>query len=354
VTKKSISRRVFLEKVGGAVAGFALLGPWAGRVVAAGTCFPSGTTVRWIVPFSAGGGYTLYSRILEPFLEDAVGAEIVVENHPGAGGATGSTKLFKATPNGRTIGIVNAGGILMSGIAGEVDFTIERYTILGRVVDTRQVICVGKPTFDKGIRTIEDVLQVKEPLIWGVTGPGSNEFFGAAVLSHLLGIKRRFLSGYPGSTEYVLAAAKGEIDLVESTFSSLISPIEAGDLVPLALVGPKVPEHAIFEKKRIPSVMEIAKMVGANASDVLGAAQVTAAGRVVVGPPGIPADVTKCLSNGLYEAMTNPGLKAIADGARRPIDPIGAEEARRALLEASVSAKKFKKIWQQAVKELGT
>ncbi len=352
--KNSISRRVFIKSVGGAAAGYALLGPWAGVAPAAQGCFSKGTTVKFIVPYTAGGGYNLYSRILEPFLEDAIGAEVVVENHPGAGGAIGFIKIFKAKPNGRTLGILNAGGVVMAGIGGELDFTIDQYTIFGRLVDTRQVICVSKAAYEKGIRTIEDVLKVKQPLIWGVTGPSSNGFFGAAVLSHLLGIKRRFLSGYQGSTQVVLAAAKGEIDLLEFTFSSVLGAIEAGDIYPVALVGPRVPDHPIFKEKRIPSVMEIAKMVGADPNDALGAAQVTAAGRVLAGPPGIPTDMAKCIGDSVYKAMTQPGFKAISKGARRPIDPIGPDEARKAMAAASKSARKFKTIWQNAVKELET
>jgi len=161
----------------------------------------------------------------------------------------------------------------MAGIAGEVPFTVDEYTIFGRVVDTRQVIYVGKPAYDRGLRTIEDVLRVKEPLIWGVTGPASNGFFGAAVLSNILGIKRRFLSGYPGSTEVVLAATKGEVDILEFTFSSVVSAVEAGDIVPIAIVGPKIPDHPVFKDGKIPTVVEVAKMVGSNPDDALGAAR---------------------------------------------------------------------------------
>ncbi len=350
---KQISRRTFLKGVGGAAVGVTFLGPMAGQAHAAKGCYPAGTNVRWVVPYSPGGGYNVYSRMLEPFIEEEIGAEIVVENVPGAGGKIGMSKIFKSKGNGTTLGILNAGGIIMAGIGGEVDFTIDQYTVLGRIVDTRQVIFVGKPTYQKGIRTIQDVLNVKKPLIWGATGPASNGFFGAAVLSHVLGIKRKFLSGYAGSAETILGATKGEVDIIEFTFSSVTNAVEAGDVIPIALVGPRVPNHPIFKERKIPTVMEIAKMVGANPNDALGAAQVTAAGRVLAGPPGMPADLVKCLGDGLYRAMTRAGFKAIAKGARRPIDPIDAKEARKAMEQAAKAARKFKSVWQKAVKELG-
>lgn len=354
MSHRNLSRRTFLRRVGTAALGVTVADSLIGRAFAAKACFPSGTNVRWIVPFSPGGGYNVYSRMLEPFVEDQIGAEVVVENIPGAGGGIGSTQIFKAKPNGRTMGILNAGGVVMAGIAGELDFTIDQYTIFGRIVDTRQVIAAGKPAYDRGLKTIQDVIKSKKPILWGATGPSSNGFFGAAVLGELLGINRKFVSGYAGSTETVLAATKGEIDLVEFTFSSIQTAVEAGDLKVLAVVGPKIPDHPLFKEHKIPTVVEVAKEVGANPEDALGAAEVTAAGRVVAGPPNINPKLAKCIADGVYRAMTNPGFKAIAKGARRPIDPIGADEARAAMKRAAKAAKKHKAIWEKAVKELGT
>jgi len=351
---RELSRRSFLKQAGTAALAVTVCDPFIRQTFAAKGCYPSGTNVRWIVPFSPGGGYNVYSRMIEPFIEDEVGAELVVENISGAGGGIGSTQIFQSKPNGRTVGLLNAGGVVMAGIAGELDFTIDQYTIFGRIVDTRQVICVGKPTYEKGIRTIKDALNTKQPLLWGATGPSSNGFFGAAVLGHILGINRKFVSGYPGSTEVTLAATKGDVDLIEFTFSSIQTAVEAGDVIPLAIVGPKIPDHKIFKGKKIPTVMEVAKMVGADLEDALGAAEVTAAGRVIAGPPNIPAKIADCFAKGTYRAMTHPGFKAIAAGARRPIDPIDSDEARKAMQRASKAARKHKAIWEQAVKELGT
>jgi len=353
MAEKQISRRTFLKGVGGAAVGATILGTMGGRALAAKGCYSNGSTVRWIVPYSPGGGYNVYSRMLEPFAEQELGAEIVVENIPGAGGSIGMTKLFKSKPDGTTLGILNAGGILMSGIAGKVDFTIDQYTILGRFVDTRQVIFVGKPAYQRGLRTIQDVLRSKKPLIWGLTGPGSNGFFGASVLSHILGIKRKLLTGYAGSSETILGATKGEVDIIGFTFDSVVNAMEAGDVIPIALIGPKVPDHPIFKERKIPSVVEIAKLVGANPDDALGAAQVSSAGRILAAPPGISADLTRCIGDAMYRAMASPGFKAMSKGARRPIDPINAKETRKAMIQASAAARKFKSVWEAAVKELG-
>jgi len=75
--------------------------------------------------------------------------------------------------------------------------------------------------------------------------------------------------------------------------------------------------------------------------------------RVLAGPPKIRPELAECIGNGLYRAMTSPGFKAIAQGARRPIDPIDAAEARQAMSQAAQAARKFKGVWEAAVRELG-
>ena len=89
---------VALAVVAALAVGFvALVGPGAKEARAADDPCDAlaGTTIRWIVPFSPGGGYDTSSRILEPFLETRLGAEIVVSNVTGAGGIIGAKHLKK-------------------------------------------------------------------------------------------------------------------------------------------------------------------------------------------------------------------------------------------------------------------
>ena len=85
-------------------------GPLGGPVAAAAPACPelAGETITWIVPFGAGGGYDIYSRLIEPHLEAALGAQISVVNVEGAGGVVGTKRISEAAGDGRTLGLVNA------------------------------------------------------------------------------------------------------------------------------------------------------------------------------------------------------------------------------------------------------
>src|SRR5437870_3401283 len=55
-----------------------------------------------VVPFAAGGPVDVLGRIVEQFLGEVLGRQVVVENVAGAGGMTGSLRVSQAAPDGYT------------------------------------------------------------------------------------------------------------------------------------------------------------------------------------------------------------------------------------------------------------
>jgi tripartite-type tricarboxylate transporter receptor subunit TctC len=62
----------------------------------------SGKTVKIIVGFPAGGGTDAIARTLADRLKDELGAPVIVENKPGAGGQLAAQALKAAAPDGST------------------------------------------------------------------------------------------------------------------------------------------------------------------------------------------------------------------------------------------------------------
>ena len=80
----------------------------AALAVAAGAALPrlalaQGRTVRILVGFPAGGGTDALARLLAEHLRGELGANVIVENKPGAGGQLAAQTLKAAAPDGSTL-----------------------------------------------------------------------------------------------------------------------------------------------------------------------------------------------------------------------------------------------------------
>ena len=59
--------------------------------------------IRLVVPFPAGGATDIFARTLSQKLAEKIGAAVVVENKPGAGGTLGSDLVAKSPADGYTL-----------------------------------------------------------------------------------------------------------------------------------------------------------------------------------------------------------------------------------------------------------
>ena len=60
-------------------------------------------TLRWVVPYPAGGGTDVLGRTLAEAMRGALGVTIVVDNKPGASTNIGAQDVARAAPDGRTV-----------------------------------------------------------------------------------------------------------------------------------------------------------------------------------------------------------------------------------------------------------
>jgi len=297
----------------------------------AGGCFPSGSrTVRWIVPTSPGGGQDVLSRLVEPFYERRIGAEIVIENLVGAGGTRGARLLHDADPDGRTIGVINATGRIVAELSGERSglHPFEDFTVVGRITVEDPVWMVGR---DSRFRRVEDLWTRAggSPVVFGMTDVGGSGFVFVSVAAEILGLEVRYVPGYGGGREYALGLIRGEIDVGGFSFESVRDRVEAGDMLPiLQLSDAPVGDHPalagvpLLAGKDGVAARRAAERGGDEVPAVVPAealAQLFEFGRIVAAPPGIPEETRRCLADGRAEATADPDLLAAAARAKRTI-----------------------------------
>ena len=80
---------------------------------AAAAAYPeAGKPVRLVVPFAPGGNVDIISRAISNELSQNLGANIIVDNRAGAGGAIGSEIVAKSAPDGYTLLMVSASHVI--------------------------------------------------------------------------------------------------------------------------------------------------------------------------------------------------------------------------------------------------
>src|SRR5271156_3435868 len=71
-------------------------------------------TVKIVVPFAAGGPVDQLARILANALGPKLGADVIVDDRGGAGGAIGAELVARAAPDGNTILLASLGAYVLS------------------------------------------------------------------------------------------------------------------------------------------------------------------------------------------------------------------------------------------------
>lgn len=323
--------------------------------IEAGAACPEleGELIRWVVPSGPGGGYDRYSRLIQPFLEQGLGARIVIENRSEAGGVVGAIEVRDARPDGKTLGIINASGFLTANalLESRAPDPLQDFSILARVVSNRMVVFSGR---DSGIDDIRALLELSgsRPVIIGIRDVGSASFFALPVAAALIGLDYQVVTGYSGSGSRVLAVIRGEVDIILQTFDSVSSYVESGEIVPLLELS--------RSRGKVPSLggpNGVAALQAARRGLAVGRAieqaealeNILSAGRLVVAPAGLPAALENCLQERILEVLSNPDFNQAAHQSDMTIDASDAVTARAELQMASKSLDEFGQLVRSAI-----
>jgi tripartite-type tricarboxylate transporter receptor subunit TctC len=290
----------------------------------------SGETVRWIVTSTAGGGLDVGSRLLEPFYETAIGAQLVVENRTGAGGTIGARAIRDADPDGSTLGMLNGTARIAADVSDDIQglHPLRDFTVLGRIAieDPVWVTRAGSP-----YQSIEDVLAAaaERPLLFGISDVGGSGFVNASIPSELLGLPVTYVAGYPGGREFSLGLIRDEFDLGAFSFESQLDHIESGELIPILQISDRpVGDHPALQNVPVLAgengvAARAARRRGEDPAQVIAQAtalaQLFQVGRIVVAPPGLDPDLARCLSDRLADVAADPAFLDAAARANRTI-----------------------------------
>ena len=298
--------------------------------------------------------------MLEPFLEAALGAELVVENVPGAGGILGARTIASAPPDGLTIGIVGAPGLLLAAMTGrtEAPDPAAGLSILGRIGRSWHVWASAPRS---GLDSMAAVIAAgrSRRLVFAINEVGSANFASITVTAKLLGLDVNLVAGFGGTRAATMAALRGDVDMVCFDFETLRDLIDAGELRPVLQIS----TSAIATHPALAGV----PVLGGPAGEALRAARaggrdeagtitlagalfdLMGSGRLIAAPPALPPATYACLSQAVFDTLHSDAVRAAAP---RTLDVASGPDALAAVRAAAESAPRLLPVVTDALRQV--
>jgi len=292
--------------------------------------WPADRPVEVIVPFPAGGGVDVMTRLVMPLIAERIqGFRPVITNRPGAAGQLGLEVIFNAAPDGYTLGATTTPA--HSGIPLEraVRYRALDFTFLANIVEDPNCIYVRT---ESPYRTLADLIAAAKArpgtLDCGTTGIGSDDHIVMMEFEQLAGIPPFIHVPFAGSAPLVPQLLGGHIALAVGNTNEAVTLSREGKLRVLAVAMARrsadLPDAPTFRE--------------------LGYDLVAGAARGIIGPPNMPPAVVARLEAAFREALADPAFKAEMAKQIMPMRPaIGAEYKA---LATEVDAK-LQELWKR-------
>jgi len=290
----------------------------------------SAKNIQFIIPYAPGGGFDVYVRFVTPIMEKFLPkrVSIVPINVASGGGSRGVSQLYRARPDGYSIGILNVPGMfILQQQQGTAAYDLDKFTWIGAMGEgERYMISVGQ---NSPLKTYADLkaLSAKRPIKLSVTGPEGTAYAATVIGSQLLGLKSQLITGYKGSVDYIVAAIRGDSDAVIAALPSTLRFMKGNQIRPLASFETKSSVHGIPD----------ATSLGQPDLDKI------AVDRLVAGPPGMPIDLRDILTASLAKSLSDPAVVQFAKDQDVIMLPKTPEETVAVLNEQRSFFEKWKK-----------
>ena len=281
----------------------------------------NGKTIELVIPYNAGGGYDILSRVILPGLENALGATVLPINKPGAGGLLAINQLAGAAPtDGTQIAILNGTGAASAILAGAdgPTFGFDDLSYIGRVAVDDLVVttnATGK------YQSWEDVME-SDGFKFGSTGRGSSDYIVANALIDAFDLKNaEVVVGFNSQAETDLALIQGNVDAIAGPLDSRRASIVSGETTGVLSFAEEAPADA--GDATVFSDLDLSD----RAVDIIdGIKLITAFGRPLVAPAGLDDETLTCLQDALAAAVEDPEVLDQAEKMQRELSYLSGDE----------------------------
>lgn len=274
--------------------GAAAVALFASAATAQPAAYPN-RTITLVLPFAAGSGTDVTTRIISQQLGVALGVPIVIENKPGANGSIAATYVARAVPDGYTLFVTtntshSANPFLLKTMTYD---PVKDFTPIARTGDLPFMLVVNNDVKAK---------DVAELVAYGKANPGkltyasgsSSAIVSGATFARIAGIEMLHVP-YKSSPPAMNDVIGGRIDMMFTDVPSGLPHVNGKALRALAVTA----------AKRSPLVPELPTMqeAGVPGFDIT-------SWQAYFGPAGMPKEIVTRLNSEIRKIVEKPEMKA--------------------------------------------
>jgi tripartite-type tricarboxylate transporter receptor subunit TctC len=281
----TISRRTFTKRLLGTSALLAAPG-----ILRAQDTYPI-RQVNYVIPFAPGGESDVTARMQQAHFESITGQQLVIQNKPGAGGATAWAQLNGYEPDGHTVmGTIVPHTILQPAIK-DVGYVTDDITNVHFFHYTPDAVIVRADSkYETLHQMLDDATMNPGMITLGGSGTNTANHLALQILGDLTATAMTYIP-FKGSAPAITALLGGQI---AGAISYTTQGVKAGDQVRVLAVAtderhPALPDAPTFRE--------------------LGIDYVGGAYRGVAVPKGTPVDVQDRLSGIIAEINAIPSFQ---------------------------------------------
>jgi tripartite-type tricarboxylate transporter receptor subunit TctC len=251
---------------------------------------------------------------------------------PGAGSNKLAGYIYSVAPkDGTAIGAIFSGAIVQPLFGDPVQHDPSKLIYVGNA-NIEAFLCLART--DAQVKTFQDAFN--KELILGASNEGGATRDFAAMLNNVLGTKFRLVTGYPGSSEIILAIERDEVQGTCGIGWSSIVPqrarlLDSGRTRVIAQLASR--GHREMDRMGVPLAIDFAKTEDDRKVMNMFYSQLMF-GRPFILPPGVPTDRVAALRKAFIDTFRDREIIAEAARMQLDIDALSGEEVQAEVAKA--------------------
>jgi len=260
---------------------------------AAADNYPS-RAITMVVPYPAGGPTDLVARLIANRMSKELGQQIVIENVGGASGTIGAVRVARAAPDGYTLLMHNITFASAPALYKSRTYDpLKDFSPVGLAAETPQAIVTKKTIAAKDMsELIAYIRQEKQKLNLADAGRGSGSYLCNIFFAHSIDASMTAVS-YRGTGPALTDLVAGQVDLMCDQVANTVEQIKAGN----------IKAYCVTTRKRLDTLPSVPTCDEAGLQHLE-----TSVWVALLGPTGLPQDVTAKLASALRETLHDPSV----------------------------------------------